>query len=270
MIRQFALVLLLLLAFTLTGCSDGNSDAPAAVNAVHGGGWLVEHRDEGAADVEGCKGCHAIDFVADNASTVVVCMSCHSASPEDYPSGCNSCHGRPPVIGAHTPHNGLASVNNICFPCHEDGGSGSKAHFNWVTDVAIGAAYDAKTGGPAVYNPDGTCSGVSCHGGQDTPDWILAGSNSINVETDCTLCHASGTVQYNSYISGEHDLHVGGERILCTACHNPAALAADHFSGLGTQEFEGDPGATISGSAILSYNPANNSCTSICHERGTW
>jgi len=261
-------MLLLLLPFTLTGCSDGNSDGPAG-NAVHGKGWLVEHGVAAAADVERCKGCHTIDFVVGSHSSGDVCMSCHNASPEVYPSGCISCHERPPVVGAHIPHNSLASVNNICFPCHEDGGSGSKAHFNGVANVTIGAVYDAKTGSPAVYNQDGTCSGVSCHGGQDTPIWVLVGDNSINVETDCTSCHAHGTAQYNSYYSGWHDVHIN-MNFLCTDCHNPVALAVDHFSGLGTQELEGDPGATISGSSIRSYEPTTNSCTPTCHGRARW
>ena len=258
-------VLVALLALVLGGCNSASSDAPA-VNAVHLEDWLIEHGSEAAEGVKGCKGCHTIDFSADSHSSVVACMSCHTDSPEDYPSGCNSCHGKPPVMGAHTEHNDLSSINNICSTCHEDGGSGSGAHFNWVTDVTMGAAYDAKTGGPAVYNMDGTCSGVSCHGGQDTPDnWALDGGNSINVETDCTLCHAYGTAQYNSYNSGRHYVHIIDGLISCTACHNPTELAVDHFSGLGTQEFEGDPGATISGSSISYYNPATNSCTTTCH-----
>jgi predicted CxxxxCH...CXXCH cytochrome family protein len=257
-----------LLVLALGGCNSANTDAPAA-DDVHAESWLLTHGAEAAEDVDSCKGCHAIDFAAENFGPGDVCMSCHNASPEDYPAGCVSCHGRPPAVGAHAAHNGLASVNNICSPCHADGGSGSPAHFNGITNVAIGAPYDAKTGGPGEYNLDGTCSGVSCHGGQDTPDWLLAFGNSINVETDCTSCHAYGTAQYNSYYSGWHDAHVGGPGS-CLDCHNPAALAADHFSGLDTPVFEGNPAATISGSSIISYNPATKSCNPTCHITAKW
>jgi predicted CxxxxCH...CXXCH cytochrome family protein len=118
-----------------------------------------------------------------------------------------------------------------------------------------------------MLNPDNTCSGVSCHGGQITPDWW---TGSIEVETECTSCHAFGSTQYNSYYSGEHDTHVLVNDMPCTVCHNPAPLAADHFSGLDTPEFEGDPGDTISGSSIRSYNSATNSCTPTCHFIAKW
>jgi predicted CxxxxCH...CXXCH cytochrome family protein len=264
MLRLFVLLLLLLLPFSLTACSDSNSSAPP-VDGTHPPGWLCDHGADAAADIATCKGCHPVDF-GDDYANGIVCMSCHTSSPEVNPSGCISCHGKPPDVGAHLAHNDAASIHDICSTCHEDGGSCNENHFNGVVDVAIEAVYDAETGGPAVFNLDATCDGVSCHGGQTTPDWF---NGSIVVDTQCGSCHIYGMTQYNSYYSGFHQSHVPVNNG-CTVCHNPVPLSAAHFSGLDTPEFEGDPGDTISGSAIISYNPASKSCNPSCHATARW
>jgi predicted CxxxxCH...CXXCH cytochrome family protein len=255
-------VLVSLLALVLGACNTANSDAPP-VNAVHLEGWLVEHGGEAADDVEGCKVCHAIDFTADSYSSVVVCMSCHSTSPEADSSGCISCHGKPPVMGAHATHDALAGVTDVCSTCHEDGGSGSEVHFDGVTDVAIDPTYDAMSGA-ALYNGDGTCSNVSCHGGQDTPNME---TGSIDVNTECTSCHALGTDQYNSYNSGRHVTHAGAGGYwggICSNCHDVTALAIDHFSGLDTPELD-DAAVTINSSNIDTYDSNAGTCIAKCH-----
>ncbi len=222
-----------------------------------------------------CTPCHGANLEgAADGGVGPACTDCHTTDPVANPEGCVSCHNLPPDSsapagnilpnrqGQHDNHIGLFNVepDQTCGNCHT--ASESKTHFNGITDVVIAPAYDAKTDDPAVRNPDSTCAGVSCHGGQTTPNWW---TGSIDVDTECTACHAYGSTQYNSYFSGEHDTHVLDNNISCTACHNPAALAVDHFSGLDTRIFEGEPGETISGPFINSYNPATRYCAPSCH-----
>jgi predicted CxxxxCH...CXXCH cytochrome family protein len=131
--------------------------------------------------------------------------------------------------------------------------------------------------GAFAYDPvANTCSNVSCHGGQTTPSWA---SGSINVNTDCTRCHALGTAQFNSFNSGRftdpnlgvinlHDFHINSVGVICIDCHNTTNLAFNHFTHLETQIMEGPASATIGGgTGIVTYVPGNvpgsGSCTPI-------
>ena len=184
----------------------------------------------------------------------------------DY-SDCTACHGQPPngsaypnEAGAHATHQALAGVGTNCDVCH------SGASHNGTIDINIKSAYNAKSG-VAGLNPDGsdTCVNVSCHGGKTTPDWF---TGSLNVNTDCKSCHASGTGQYNSYYSGKHGEHSGRA---CTDCHNTSTLAVNHFSRLDTTTMEGPASATIGGgsTSISSYNASTKTCVG-CHGSATW
>ena len=186
------------------------------------------------------------------------------------PSGsCTDCHGQPPAgisfpdtAGAHVVHAalGLGSTVPSCGACHD-----GATHLNGNTDLGFPAGFDAQ-GGPATDNGDGTCSSTKCHGGQTTPDWW---NGSINVNIQCTSCHARGTSQYNSYNSGEHSKHVRSEGFACTECHSTSKLANGHFSNLQTTTFELAPGDTIGGSDTTigsRWNDSSNTCSNLsCH-----
>ncbi len=77
MIRQFALVLLLLLPMALTGCSDGNSGAPPD-NAAHPLDWIKTHPADAlaVAGFADCLICHGADL--QGSGQAVSCYSCHS------------------------------------------------------------------------------------------------------------------------------------------------------------------------------------------------
>ena len=178
----------------------------------------------------------------------------------DY-SDCTLCHGQPPSTGAHDVHTalGLGSTAPSCGACHD-----GAAH-NSQVDLGFPAGFDAESG-PATDNGDGTCASVKCHGGKTTPDWW---SGSIAVDTQCTACHASGSSQYNSYSSGEHNRHVS--RFACTVCHNTATLQNGHFTNLESTAFELNPADTIGGGTtrVGSYN--NGTCSSVqCHGNESW
>jgi len=144
----------------------------------------------------------------------------------------------------------------VCDTCHNNAGTGTTVHFDANIDMNILSTYNAKTGSGSFNSSTDRCANISCHGGQTTPVW---GSGSINVATDCTSCHELGTSagnpQYNSPYSGKHDKHVNKESLLCSRCHEPTKLAADHFSHLDTSALEGPVSATFRSN--LNYSPGN-------------
>jgi len=141
------------------------------------------------------------------------------------------------------------------------------------------SAYKAQSGTLAYNAPNSSCSGVACHGGQTTPNWE---SGTIDVNTDCTVCHEVEVNQYNSPSSGKHKKHVTDKGFDCTACHNANDLLSDpvegsiellsdnHFVGLDTSQLEGDPAKTIRN--YMNYNTSvpQPTCTfgalSRCHD----
>jgi len=126
--------------------------------------------------------------------------------------------------------------------------------------VIIDPTYNAKSG-TAAYNPASvTCSNVSCHGGQATPNWL---TGTINVNTQCASCHISGTAQYNSYFSGRHSLHVG--LAACTECHDTTKLAGVHFSDLNTTAMINSYQTILSGLNYTGTATALGTCTLTCH-----
>ncbi|MCM0082548.1 CxxxxCH/CxxCH domain-containing protein [Geomonas sp. Red32] len=215
-------------------------------------------------------------------------LSCHSTSPAQKSSGCASCHGAPPNgtvypnrAGSHAAH---ISVGIDCFACHSGYGTGTDRHATGAATngskafMNFSTVFAAETGGFRYQG--GSCSGVSCHGGKQTPAW---GVGSINVATDCLSCHQQldpTAPQYNSFHSGSfngenmHAFHLAtakpgaGRLIFCTDCHNVNQLTtANHFGGLATPAFEFDPANTIGGGAtsITTYNGTTTTCTNTCH-----
>jgi predicted CxxxxCH...CXXCH cytochrome family protein len=197
---------------------------------------------------------------------------CHQAGSPDKPSltPCASCHGKPPTgsaapnrAGAHAKHNALAGVANVCDTCHSGSGTGTENHFNGTVNTQFLSAYNAKSG-TATRNADGTCSKVSCHGGQTTPAWL---TGTINVNAQCISCHAFGTSEYNSFVSGRHDFHILDAGLPCNNCHDIAKLAPNHFASLGTTALEGPASATL----LNSLNYSGTSCYASCHpDIRTW
>lgn len=200
------------------------------------------------------------------------CSTCHT-----WPftsATCGSCHGIPPAgtaspdtAGRHTVHTALGS-SITCNTCHSGAGSGTALHQNGIAEVISSVAYNAKTGAASFNATANTCSNVSCHGGQTTPNWL---TGTINVNTQCTACHASGTAQHNSYSSGRHTLHVD-RNIACTVCHDTTKLAVHHFTTLNTSAMEGPASGTIVTAANYNGTSCNPSAGGLsgCHSSKTW
>jgi len=251
------------------GSSTPNPQAPFdSTSGQHTAGWLpAGHVQPAQADPASCSECHGSDL--SGGISKVSCTPCHlNGSPFEL-TNCTSCHGNPPTgttapnrSGAHAVHNALPNIKNVCNTCHSGAGSGTANHDNGVTDVSFLSAYNAKSG-TAVHNADGTCSEVSCHGGQTTPIWS---SGLIDLNTQCTSCHAFGTTEYNSFASGQHDFHVNEEHFTCVQCHDTLKLSQSHFTSLNTSTMEGPASSTLL--STLTYT--NRTCTPLCHGLESW
>jgi predicted CxxxxCH...CXXCH cytochrome family protein len=193
------------------------------------------------------------------------CAKCHAMPSLPLSSTCGSCHGIPPATGAHAVHTSTPLNYIVCGSCHDVDCS---KHGILPALVAISPVFYAKSAGTVTYNAS-TCNKVSCHGGQTTPNWT---SGTINVNTQCTVCHAYGTAEYNSYSSGQHYRHVldpnndPRPKLSCTACHDTTKLAVNHFSSLNTPAMEGPASATLLNS--LNYN--GTTCDPACHGQENW
>lgn len=231
-----------------------------------------------------CKACHAVSGTSPLASAPL-CSACHQGGSPLTISNCASCHAKPPtgsafpnIAGTHAIHDSLSGVTGACNSCHTNLGSGTQVHYDHANgrpgrdalrvppgEVQTLALYNAKTGA-ASFNPSSlTCSNVSCHGGQTTPNWQ---TGTMNVNTQCSSCHAIGTTQYNSYNSGEHLKHVVDQGYACGECHNTTTLAVNHFTSLGTSTMEGPASATVGGTTSLptgTWDATNKTCTLTCH-----
>jgi len=238
-------------------------NAPHASSPWKGTLGSPTHVTTDEANVPVCAQCH----LSSGPASAAGCFNntlCHAA-----PTQCTLCHTKPPSgsaapnrAGAHAAHDALANVTGVCGTCHNGAGIGTSNHQNGMVEVLFLSAYSAKTG-TAIHNNDGTCSNVSCHGGQKTPVWL---SGTVDVNAQCAWCHAFGTAEYNSFFSGQHDAHVNGEGFACTQCHDTAKLTVNHVNYLNTSTMEGPASATINDS--FGYDGV--SCSPGCHETRAW
>jgi len=266
-----------------------------------------------------CATCHAYSGISPTASAPL-CNVCHQlADPVSAGTNagtCRSCHAGtaglpagpggaafPSIAGAHAKHMGLATALS-CDTCHAGSGTGTTTHYQNANarlgtfpppvSVALDVTYQAKAGGPPAFNNGAlTCSNVSCHGGQTTPNWQ---NGTLTTATQCTACHgvaaSAGTVaQYNDafgrHFLGTHNATTPANAIACTTCHDmangsPGALA--HFKYLNTHAVDGvatgvpadqlpsgtlafDP-AIVSGARTYTTTPStqgNGGCALTCH-----
>jgi predicted CxxxxCH...CXXCH cytochrome family protein len=257
---------------TQTSCFTCHGvNAPHAPAPWLGGTYTHATTDPGNASV--CALCHmngANSSVQPSppapAGTAPGCFNntlCH-ATPT-----CGSCHGIPPagtispdVAGKHAVHSSLATAL-ICASCHSGAGTGTAKHQDGTVDVAFDALYNAKSGAGSFNATASTCSNVSCHGGQTTPSWL---TGTINVNTQCTACHASGnavgTPQYNSYYSGEHPKH---SSYGCTECHDTTKLASVHFNDLNTTAMTQAYQTLLNTLNYTGTGGGTGTCTVTCH-----
>ncbi|MBI4651758.1 CxxxxCH/CxxCH domain-containing protein [Candidatus Desantisbacteria bacterium] len=227
--------------------------------SVHPSDWNLgtNHGVTAEKDFSVCKNCHGSNLSGITGSGIS-CSTCH---PWPFTlSNCNTCHNSPPsgytypdIAGSHTIHTALVNIN--CTSCHTNSGSGTINHINNIINVIFNNTFNAKSGISSYSSQNKTCSKISCHGGTITPNWI---SGNIDVNTQCSSCHKSGTGEYNGYSSGRHSLHTGFAS--CTECHDINKLPASHFTNLNTSAMTG-ANLTI----ISAANYTGGRCTITCH-----
>lgn len=302
------LVGILLLSASLSACGDANTNpqvVPMSGSGSHPAGWITTHK---SAALSSCTQCHGEDLgggisnVSCMSKTAVSGFTCHATSPVANPVGCISCHGGKPYgpYGSTAPNRRFAHSKhtlllNDCNSCHPNAGSGTPNHARATASggvqsafVHLTSSYRAKAFTTYGYDQaTGKCSGVSCHGGQDSPVWS---TGTITIASDCSLCHVRGTSvgnpQYNSYYSGKgatatpylHDLHLGftfpssgGVSVTCSDCHNVGIMTdyEKHFSSIRTNSFT-SPAATIGGypAKVGNYDMLLQKCSNTltgCH-----
>lgn len=238
-----------------------------------------------------CSACHAVTGFSPS-SVAPLCTVCHQSASALPFTNCTSCHGRPPsgtaypdVAGAHAAHDALPNVAGTCDACHDGLGFGTAAHYDRANarpgknalrvppgDAAFPAAYNAKSRAASFDNKALKCANVICHGGQTTPSWQTEEANAIDVPNACLSCHASGTAQYNSYFSGQHDEHIdefGLSAATCKRCHDVTTVnVAGHFDDLATQAFEQPAAATILSSVGYVERSCSPGSLTGCHDHG--
>lgn len=260
-------------------CSSCHLGGPTA---VHPASWVPVYLTHGKSVSTGAtttaqcanKYCHGINLEGVTNSGPS-CTSCHSMPYDPATLVCATCHSIPPSgtaspnrAGKHSKHS--TSARTSCDICHDGSSAYAGNHSNGLVDLSFQVAYLPKSGGVPSYNAStNTCTNMSCHGAQATPSWL---TGTLNVNAQCSACHAYGTTQYNSFNSGKHDKHVNEENIGCTICHDTAKLAPNHFTKLNTPAMEGPASATLQ--TQTGYN--GNSCNpragglSSCHNQETW
>jgi predicted CxxxxCH...CXXCH cytochrome family protein len=241
---------------------------PHAFPWLPGDTYVHTTTDQGNAPV--CGLCHLGNRQPPAYVTLSQTVGCFDNTLCHATPTCGTCHAIPPngavspnVAGQHAPHIAVSTII-VCATCHTGAGYGTALHQNGNVDVIIDPTYNAKSGAASYNSTNNTCTTVSCHGGQTTPGWLSG--TVIDVNTQCTSCHASGTAQYNSYHSGHHQNHVVDEGIACYTCHDTTLLAVNHFTSLNTSALEGPASATIK----TAFNYSNGSCSPGCHGTRTW
>lgn len=251
--------------------------------AVHPSTWTLLYKDHGPyADANGMNACanqycHGANLEGVQNSGPS-CTYCHSIPYDPSTLICAACHRIPPdgtsypnVAGRHAVH--ATSDTTTCSICHNGAGgmTTNSYHENGVGDVFFQSAYKAKSGAASYNSAAYTCANVICHGGQATPNWL---TGTIDVNTQCSSCHASGTSQYNSYNSGHHTFHLGEVGAVCTDCHDTTKLASVHFVNLSSTTMTG---AYLTLKSALNYTgtgTGTGTCTINCHgenhDRRSW
>ena len=260
---------LVLFALLIAGCGSPNTEVGFDPNTgKHTANWLAVHGSSYMTYNGQCAGCHGNRL--DGGISSVDCFNnaaCHTTAR------CGTCHTLPPsgaffpnAAGKHAGHILLPNITFACNDCHFGAGGGTPSHFDYIVQVIFsGTTYNAKNSTAGFNSVAKSCSKISCHGGQTTPNWV---NGSLDVNSQCAACHVLGTVagspEWNSYYSGQHNKHVNQEGIGCTECHDTAKLATVHFNDLDTTAMStAEVPLTIIDAAH--YTGHNGSCTINCH-----
>lgn len=298
---------------TSKGTLPGNGQ-PIAFNRTVGSnasqavfGWMSGATPR-TSSTRVCETCHTYDATAVNGVTYYPfatasklanhydgqdCITCHKHNKGFGPdtSGCNGCHGNPPLTGpaggAHGTHTAVLNFGG-CGTCHTGGMlTAYVAGPPRVIDISFNAFstttgnYDGRN--TKTYNTGNTnggsqsCSTVYCHGttmgtngGTNlTPVWITPSTGA------CGTCH--GATAAIPPLLGSHVKHAGaaGLALACSDCHKdfvPATIPAgmaEHVNNRSETALDiakNYIGATATYNGTVKMLDAYGSCDNVyCH-----
>jgi len=229
--------------------------------AMHGGAMKMQAED--------CRGCHGEDLMG--GSSGIGCDSCHTP---DWRTDCVFCHGGENEPSGAPPRDldGTSEMSMLSFIAHgrhvtqyqHEPYDCAQCHAKPVDVLSVGHIFDdtpavaevdfsAGLSPAAVWDGDGGCSSLYCHGNGRTS----AGTYQHDQSTpSCGGCHPYPSTENTAYntMSGQHARHIG-EGISCADCHDPLAI---------TSHVDGKPDVAIAPTGIT-YDAAAGSCTGLCH-----
>jgi hypothetical protein len=248
---------------------------------------IPAHAADAITGARACAFCHGADF--GGGVVGVSCNACHGQFGfPDWNSNCSFCHGTrtpgwtpaqqalaaPPqgiagenspaerAVGGHQRHLGVgATMSNgfACSECHPargpvvplpPGEDTQRQHLDGVVQMAWGPIATAQG---ALPTWDGTscsnyCHGATLPGAPRTVAWAPP------APLDCNSCHEGDPS------TGRHPaVSPGHQNFACRVCHGGAVYAVD----------VADPARHVNGTIDMSslpvWNPAQRSCTAVCH-----
>ncbi len=185
----------------------------------------------------------------DNSTDTCSNLQCHGSGTPRWGSSseCGSCHGNPPLTGAHSKH--VTDSGLACNECHLERGSGTSYHADGNPDVNVTTAVNPSGNyTPGVLPGTGTCDSLYCHG-SDTPAW--------DGTVSCGSCHGTPPA------TGAHLRHVNDMGYSCSKCHN------GNVHGSMAVEV-GFDATNPSGNYVPGSSPGTGTCNSLsCHGSGS-
>jgi predicted CxxxxCH...CXXCH cytochrome family protein len=259
-----------------------------------------------------CTTCHLRGSPLASGMTAGTCLSCHQGA--NFLAAGPAGDSWPDVAGAHPKHLQLptftrtspplparlaASALPRCEACHAGSVPGDPAQLHYRDasrrvpeptisgpgSVSIDATFNALSGKAKTWvSPTSfTCTDVSCHGGQRTPEWL---SGALDGGADaCMSCHELSDAQYDAP-TGRHLDPEEHQSVRCEVCHDMHQAkpgAENHFKYLDTPEVSGASigtpvdqypsdtmsfGVEVTGDRTYTVTePGNGRCSLICHEQ---
>jgi len=257
------IIIMMVLAVMLSGCSTANQDSPLSLvdaSGNHPDGWIAAHGQYAAPDGSLCMDCHGDDLAG--GITGVSCSSdavgCHTGGPAFHPADWvnrsatgSTWHadayqdGLLDCAGCHTPPDLDAPAGGKCLTCHFTIG-GSKTPGGWThappydnhSDFAGSPEESVCVACHEVsikfgYVPD-TCH--NCHDliihDVEYLDHNLVVPTSGEFTAQCSFCHAITGTSPNAGAPECDTCHTEGSpytQTNCTSCHgNPPDIDDEH------------------------------------------
>ncbi len=176
-------------------------------------------------------------------------LYCHGSGTPSWDGSitCGSCHGIPPVTGAHSRH--VTDMGYGCGKCHN-----GNNHADTTTDISFDGTNPSGSYAPGGTPGTGTCENLYCHG-SGTPAW--------DGVITCTGCHG------NPPLTGAHTKHVTDSGLSCNECHLERGSGTSYHAN-GNPDVNVTTAVNPSGNYTPGGSPGTGTCDSLyCHGSDT-